>query len=456
MLRRRIWQRDENIGELYQLASNQRTSVSHRSKRNVSIRKLKTLCGQLLLLMIVTSFIFFGSKTLWLRDTSTISRRFPRYPTHEFAQQCNWTLSKQPDKPDCTLLLRMEPGGSEGIANWISRAVTGFLLAKATGCQFYMDYGEGVDVQQVISPLSINWTIPYGFQCVHSNHCINVTPHTAAQLQFAEYKNRLTTAIHLGRNDKVIRVPFYRYAYRHTSIEYTKMFQELEEKFVGFTLETGMACSLGILFDLTARASQFESDLFTQILPTLRDERNLVVAIYIRSGQTDKAFRAEKEGTDAEEKTEQYQRLAMPCLDCAVKVEAKYLSQAGSSSSYYSKVVWMLVSDSTYLKKWISDSYRLPPRKGERKITHIEIPKVSIPREIVTTKARGVQTRTSRNPSTADFAEALIDWYLIGESDVVVTNSRQHSYGGTAALRTARPFYEPSNCSEPLNFEQAS
>ena len=53
-----------------------------------------------------------------------------------------------------------------------------------------------------------------------------------------------------------------------------------------------------------------------------------------------------------------------------------------------------------------------------------------------------MHTRTQRDPSTADLAEAVIDWYLVGESDLVVTDSGSPSFGGTAALRTARPLYD--------------
>jgi hypothetical protein len=36
--------------------------------------------------------------------------------------------------------------------------------------------------------------------------------------------------------------------------------------------------------------------------------------------------------------------------------------------------------------------------------------------------------------------EAFRDWYLIGESDVVVSNYMSPSFGETAATRTIRPY----------------
>ena len=64
-----------------------------------------------------------------------------------------------------------------------------------------------------------------------------------------------------------------------------------------------------------------------------------------------------------------------------------------------------------------------------------------IPRTILTTTSRGIHTRGARNPSTANFAEGLLDWYLMGESDAIITTSQGYSYGTTAAIRTATPLY---------------
>ena len=58
---------------------------------------------------------------------------------------------------------------------------------------------------------------------------------------------------------------------------------------------------------------------------------------------------------------------------------------------------------------------------------------------------RGVHSRSDRGPSQSDFAEAIVDWYLIGESDLVVMDKSSVSFGGTAALRTARPVQDASH-----------
>ena len=83
-----------------------------------------------------------------------------------------------------------------------------------------------------------------------------------------------------------------------------------------------------------------------------------------------------------------------------------------------------------------------PKKTEEEKIEEAET--VGITRRILVTSARGAHTRPEGGTvSTADFAEAFIDWYLIGESDAVVA-SKTYSFGMTAAFRTARPIFDPS------------
>jgi hypothetical protein len=179
-----------------------------------------------------------------------------------------------------------------------------------------------------------------------------------------------------------------------------------------------MACSLASLFHLSPSASSFEPDLFSRILPALHSSETLVISVYIRTGQTEK--------NEKWEAPMWYRKLAEPILDCALNLEKENLSQVS-----FSRIVWMVVSDSQYLKKFIAESYDSRYRNN-----------TAIPREIITTRSRRAHSKPNRGPSTADVAEALIDWYLIGESDLVVTDDFAPSFGDTAATRTARPYYK--------------
>jgi hypothetical protein len=119
-------------------------------------------------------------------------------------------------------------------------------------------------------------------------------------------------------------------------------------------------------------------------------------------------------------------------LKCALHLEKEQLRERS-----YSRVVWMILTDSQYLKQWITESY--DTRYANATLSD----STTMRREVVTTRSRGAHTRSRRGPSTADFAEAMIDWYLIGESDLVVSDDNSVSFGGTATLRTARPLYKP-------------
>jgi hypothetical protein len=102
-------------------------------------------------------------------------------------------------------------------------------------------------------------------------------------------------------------------------------------------------------------------------------------------------------------------------------------------------------SDSVPLKNWIRESNHHERRTN--RTTQTPNNSDSIPREVLTTTARGVHTRASRDPSTADFAEAMMDWYLVGESDLMITsNPKVCIFGMTAALRTAMPVYNGETC----------
>ena len=93
---------------------------------------------------------------------SASTRFFPTYGTNKFARQCGWTNSwKIDNERNCTFLARPWPGTNERLSDWVPQIVSGYLLAIQKGCRLYFDYGEGIDIHQVLTPLSssINWTV---------------------------------------------------------------------------------------------------------------------------------------------------------------------------------------------------------------------------------------------------------------------------------------------------------
>jgi len=436
MKRRSTRQRDDRFATKEQVSYHAKSRSSWRTK----LRSVLALASLPVVLLKDRKCVLCSLS----RVENSAFHRFPEYGAKGFAQQCNWTVSHKVHEADCAFLLRPFQRGNEGVGEWISKAASGYISAKQTGCRLLMDYGDAVDINEVLRPVSINWTIPSGFQCTPSTRCTSesISHNTPDEkLRYIETKIR----------KKTVRVPNYRHAYVGTPFLNPSMFRDLVRELPGFALENGMACSLGSLFDLAPSAMQFQPDLFTRILPTLRDETALVIGIYYRSGFTDVRAIAEKKGRHIEESVALYTKTVMPCLKCALLLEEKHLSRGRESGLTFSRVVWMLVTDSIYIKQWVSEAY------GSQRVNHTvswTTKMKGISREVLTTKSRGTHTRAARNPSTADFAEALIDWYLIGESDVVVTTNRLYSFGATASLRTARPLYEASirNCSKLPRF----
>lgn len=313
----------------------------------------------------------------------------------------------------------------------------GYILAKlqGDGCQLMFDYGPNVDINQVLVPnrADNNWTIPRGY----TSFC-NGTNCSEPRMSSLPRKKRTTKMLTELRK----KVPRYRSAYKNSPLMniYRKKFLDIVKDLPGFRLETGIACSAESLLELSPLASRFEPQLFTHILPTLRDENHLVLTLYYRTGQTDKLVGAEKQNRSVASESEVKLRKDMDAaIPCILETEKAFLSNVTRS---FSRVVWLVVSDSPRLKRLINETY------ASSNLNSLPTTPTSttIPREIITTQARGIHSKTSRQPSTIDFAEGMIDWYLMGESDIVFVNGRFFTYGTTAALRTNRPLYDYVGC----------
>ena len=353
------------------------------------------------------------------RVTSQVSTsRVPEYEfgTEEYSRRCGWNAYRG-NTENCTFLSRPAPNSTEGISHWVAQVVSAYLLAQQAGCNIIFDYGPGIDISQVMSLNSHDWTVPDGYDCRLDPRCFQIDK---------GHPNRMdldNIAQALDQDEPLAAVPHYRFAYLPTKTLCYHLFTDLQRKLPGFQAESGMACSLATLFHLNPSSSRFEPELFSRILPTLQRKDALVISLYIRTGQTEVIGA----GTSPMEGQMYHRNRAASILACALEQEKERLGDG------VSRVVWMVVTDSQYLRHWITESYDTTQSKS------------NITREIVTTTSRGAHTKLERGPSNADFAEAFIDWYLIGESDLVVTDQRSPSFGGTAALRTARPLYDATH-----------
>ena len=393
-----------------------------------------------LLLLVLAGYLAITSKTLEPAASSHIQTkqraRFPKYGTEEFTRQCNWTLPTLQDTTDrpCAYLVRPPVRSNEGIADWASQITKAYIEAKQVGCKVFFDYGLDVDISQVLTPFPghdfHNWTVPDWVEC-------NAMCQMSVMHRVGNWK--------MNPKDKGLN---YRHVYTFSfDFLYRGQYDYLKDTLPGFQIESGMACALGNLFHLAPTADQFESNLFTKLLPALQDEKALVIALYIRTNRADVMATNEKRNeTIQAEIAGRYQSVADSYAQVAFCLEEEYLSGQTERGVDIIRVVWMVLSDSPEAKKSVMDGYngqdanaRLAKEKRQWKSR-------VIPREVLATGARGIHVRAERNPSTSEFAEAFIDWYLIGESDVVIADM-QSSFGPTGALRTSRPVYR-GNCTK--------
>eukprot|EP00550_Attheya_septentrionalis_P001163 CAMPEP_0198282916 /NCGR_PEP_ID=MMETSP1449-20131203/2627_1 /TAXON_ID=420275 /ORGANISM="Attheya septentrionalis, Strain CCMP2084" /LENGTH=468 /DNA_ID=CAMNT_0043979335 /DNA_START=151 /DNA_END=1554 /DNA_ORIENTATION=- len=374
---------------------------------------------------------------------TTSSRRFPLFGSAAFRRTCPWVTMPQENTPQttnettrsCTIYAVPKPNGSEGLAEWVELLAIGYIEATLKNCHFTLSYGPNVDVSQILIPVSShwNWTLPIpqkNFTCHSSRKC------WYAKRQPSNILNRNNTHMRKAMDQEgFVHIPSYRHPFVYQI--YKSEFKELMQRLPGFDLATGFACAMGALFQLAQpRASQFQPDLFSYILPTLRNtNENLVLTLYVRTGRTDRMASAELKGTAMTYDVKKPNPTISPqFIDCVQQIETKLLQEANTTANNnknaYQRVIWLLISDSVPLKTGAIANYQ-----GQ------EAAHGGIPRSILTTTSRGIHTRGARNPSTADFAEGVLDWYLMGESDAVITINLSHSFGTTAAIRTATPLY---------------
>lgn len=354
------------------------------------------------------------------QEKETHLGRFPTYGSEEFSRQCAWTAPRQHYSKNCTILARPPVSGGEGISNWISQVVLGHIVAQQAGCKFLLDYGPGIAVEEVVTPFATDWRVPPGFAC-------DAPPCFVAN-HFSKPEDLVPIQEAAGMENKMALVPTYRHAYSLDTKFFDKMgrYHDIQRVLPAFGLKNGMGCSLGSLFRLAPTATKYQPDLFDRILPLLQAKDSLVLSLYFRTGQTEKPP-GSKEGLNLG-----YKNRAEAIMACAINQEKRLLQERPNTA----RIVWMVVTDSQYIKKMVPENY------DGTNVTMCGGASEICQRQVISTKSRGAHTKTVRGPSTPDFAEAFIDWYLIGESDIVVTDDVAPSFGDTAAFRTTRPYYK--------------
>ena len=427
------------------------------------------------------------------KDQWDYSSRFPLFGTPEHNKACGGgeTSARMETSTKCSVLVRPDPNGSEGLALWTSNVVMGYFIHRqiANGaCNLYIDFGVGVNVEAALTAptvpdastaeqAAVVWSVPpKGFVCriEDSCHYIWTEPSGSAYRysyrQLAEggsaaaatAKGRRTQREHGTKHhhhqvlqqqqqqqqQQLAAVPFYRFAYnpRYERLDadtFVELERSLGQQNRSFDVHTGFACAFSLLFQLSPEAARYEPSLFDHILPTLQNPHNLVIGIYIRTGATEGKTSAGV-GYEAVDDAEAHIAAAAEILSCALKQETRFASGDNEESGGLlrgkpepQRIVWMVVTDSPHLKEYISKEYGgkdVVVVGGDASTADDPAPRTStrtIPRDVITTSSQGAHTRpkgavNNNNESdggidaqrTEAFASAVIDWWLLGESDV--------------------------------------
>ena len=140
-----------------------------------------------------------------------------------------------------------------------------------------------------------------------------------------------------------------------------------------------------------------------EIWRAVHDEEALVIALYLRTGQTDEHASHErkiKNGEDAGDApidSSDIFGLHAKAIRCAEQVESDWLSRPMYRSTK-KRSVWMVTSDSPNL------CGKVVERFSDKEVDFGD-DRASVTRKVFTTGAKGRQTRTARSPLAEDFAE---------------------------------------------------
>ena len=489
-------------------------------RRRMLLRRLILVVPLMIFGWIGLSFILLlkREQTKEIPIPSPPNRRFPEYGTGQFFELCPWILSSDenngenddelvrrfsffssPSKtrrgvaPRCITRVHPKPDEYEGLAEWLTKVVSGFIDSKLRNCLLVLDYGDSIRLKDVIRPITFDWsTKDYSnVPCRMDREGVmiaagdnpwsepsNIRCDSFAKKTLHNILSPRQRELGVSLQPSGIHIPNYRHIFKNMTTLYNlheDQFEDLKIVLPGFQLQTGFACAMASTWALAnPQASQFQSNLFSELLPQLRDPYSVVITLYVRSGETDAAAKAAKEGldglawhqgNDAVSTSFEHIPEVQNTLKCAHDLEMWALEQRGRILSNHtgtrgqdspslpsfppplstpSRIIWLLVTDSVPLKTWVQSKYDQKPVSSFQQTDDISATDTN--RIVLTTTAKGTHTRASRNPQNADFGEAFIDWWLMGEADVLVTSSPFYSFGTSAALRTSIPLYDGSDC----------
>lgn len=418
-------------------------------------------------------------------DAGGLPGRFPRRSSDGFRRECSWVTDPDPHRDwhgNCTVHHSFTPSdinGKEEVSRWSSEVTSAYILSRMGGCRFLFDCGPGVDLRSLS-----NWELPpENFVCREEENCVSPRFNATEFSPEALFRGDLPVIGH------VPAIPWYGFILQYpTGQLFREEFSAAYALLPGFKLETGMACAAGNMFDLTPNASG-EEQLVSDILPTLR--ANPSIAMYIPTGKAE----PKGEGISLEHGDERQvdpEDIIGAFVATALEYERRYIAgelainEFGRTKSRVppsrdtTTLVWHVITDSQHVKDEIKSKHdgkvvhnsTSPLVKTKAVISgsvfdmssfHIDnsatiaedndtFQRSIITRRVFVTNSQGIDAHLPHGAPAKYFSEAIVDWYLIGESDGVIA-SPSYSFGIAGALRTARPIYDPTKFVESGNLE---
>jgi hypothetical protein len=343
------------------------------------------------------------------------------------------------DEPPPARVLHLKgPRKSEGVADFMNQAVSALASAVANGDGLYIEW-EGVQLADILTPVpgGIDWSDARLLQLCASSVCLDAGPLLLKRWSVgtvARSKEMLAEArAAVAKGDFFAAVPLrapYGGNLGHPGKEVLLTSP--------MALEYAAACLLGALFMPAARPQRAPASDFGVQMQQLADPKTLSISIYIRTYRSQRVLSKSKlDQLSRDEWTDEQRKAYAGTMRCATQLEALYATDT------FDHVVWFVASDGVDVRRAAQHDYDQEASGGRRRVLVTKGTGRHTAPEVWQRKdsldSLGAEVLTEARHAAA--AEALADWWLLGEADVSVIGSfggDSETFARTALSRTAR------------------
>jgi len=199
------------------------------------------------------------------------------------------------------------------------------------------------------------------------------------------------------------------------------------------------ACALNIIFDPAPAVLAMHGA--PRLLPILRNREALKIAIYLRTNVADRLMVPKDSILENVRLRESHD---IPAID-AVAPFAKCAQQLEMEFGQTREIVWLIVSDSLALKDAVAQRFSGPNRKVMHTTTNglntelgTDCKNINSAECAAGNITHHTHHRDASNSTLQAIQEAFLDWWLLGECDLVVVSRSSGSYWQGGAARTGK------------------